>query len=115
MSRIVKLREIASARAGDKGNTVNIAVWAYDKRHYPDIKRYLTEARIRQAYPSLFRGKISRFALDHLAGLNFVMEDALEGGVNTSLNLDAHGKSFSFLILDLDIEIEDGGSGSAPG
>ncbi|KPH81103.1 AtuA-related protein [Bosea vaviloviae] len=115
MSRIVKLREIASARAGDKGNTANIAVWAYDERHYPSIKRSLTEDRIRQAYPRLFRGRIRRFALDHLAGLNFVLDDALEGGVNTSLNLDAHGKSFSFLLLDLDVEIEDARPGDADG
>jgi hypothetical protein len=42
--------------------------------------------------------------MDALHGLNFVMQDALEGGVNTSLNLDSHGKSFSYLILDLPIE-----------
>ena len=27
-----------------------------------------------------------------------------EGGVNRSLNLDSHGKSFSFLILGLPLE-----------
>ena len=42
--------------------------------------------------------------LEHLHGLNFVMQDALEGGVNRSLNLDSHGKSWSFLILGLELE-----------
>ena len=100
-----KLREIASARAGDKGNIANIAVWAYDPKHYPVIKRQLTSTRVQQAFPELFKGKVTRYELDGLHGLNFVIEQGLEGGVNASLNLDAHGKSFSFLLLDLDIDL----------
>ena len=38
-----------------------------------------------------------------LGGLNFVMDDALEGGVNESLNLDGHGKSWSSLVLGLEV------------
>lgn len=103
----VKLREIASARAGDKGNISNIGVWAYDPRHYPAIKASLTAERIKAAFPSLFKGTVRRYVLDQLHGLNFVIEEGLEGGVNESLNLDTHGKSFSFLILDLEIPVED--------
>jgi hypothetical protein len=65
----------------------------------------LTSERIKTAYPGLIQGAVTRYALDHLHGLNFVMQDALEGGVNTSLGLDSHGKSWSFLVLDLEIEI----------
>jgi hypothetical protein len=32
-----------------------------------------------------------------------VLQDALEGGVNRSLNLDSHGKSFSYLLLALEL------------
>jgi hypothetical protein len=35
------------------------------------------------------------------------MRDALEGGVNASLNLDSHGKSWSYLLLGLEVEIDD--------
>ena len=38
---------------------------------------------------------------------NFGLYDALEGGVNTSLGLDSHGKSWSFLMLGLGIEVPD--------
>jgi hypothetical protein len=107
MSTSVKLREIASARAGDKGNISNIAVWVYDARHYPMLKQQLTSERVKNAYPELFRGTVTRYAIDGLAGLNFVIDQGLEGGVNASLNLDAHGKSFSFLLLDLDIVLAD--------
>lgn len=113
--RKVKLHEIAHARAGDKGNTSNVSVWAYDAGDYPLIKRQLTAERIKAAYPDLFKGPVRRYELDQLHGLNFVMEDALEGGVNTSLGLDSHGKSWSYLILDLDVELPEnrGPRGSA--
>jgi hypothetical protein len=103
--RRVKLHEVASARAGDKGNTSNISVWPYDPAHYPAIKAQLTPERLKAAYPELFRGRIIRYCLDALYGLNFVIEEGLEGGVNASLNLDAHGKSFSFLVLALEIDL----------
>ena len=101
------LREIAHARAGDKGNRSNVAVYAYEPRHYGALKAQLTPARLAAEFPDLLRGPIRRFALDHLCALNFVMDRALEGGVNESLNLDSHGKSWSFLVLGLEIELED--------
>lgn len=106
MKRTVPLRELASARAGDKGNVSNVSVWAYDPAHYEAIKAQLTAELVKSRYPGLFTGDITRYELDGLHGLNFVMQAALEGGVNSSLNLDAHGKSFSFLLLAIPIEIE---------
>jgi hypothetical protein len=98
------VRDIAHARAGDKGNTSNVCVWAYDAADYPLLKETLTADRIRRAYPDLIRGSVERYEIEHLHGLNFVMREALEGGVNASLNLDSHGKSWSYLILALPIE-----------
>jgi len=34
-----------------------------------------------------------------------VLDEALEGGVNESLNLDSHGKSWGFLILGLEVDL----------
>jgi hypothetical protein len=99
-----RIHDIAHARAGDKGNISNISVWAYDPKDYPLLKQQLTAERIRQEFPKLFTGPVTRYEMDALHGLNFVLQDALEGGVNTSLNLDSHGKSFSYLILGLPIE-----------
>ena len=98
------VRDIAHARAGDKGNTSNVNVWAYDAKDFEELKRNLTSERIKQAFPDLIRGKVDRYVIEHLHGLNFVMQDALEGGVNRSLNLDSHGKSWSYLILGLELE-----------
>ena len=105
MTRRVQLRKIAHARAGDKGNLSNVSVWVFDPRHYQAVKAQLTADRVKEAYPNLIRGKVVRYEMDLLQGLNFVMEDAIEGGVNSSLNLDSHGKSWSFLLLALDVEV----------
>ena len=104
-TRKVRLHEIAHARAGDKGNTSNISVWVYDPGDYLLVKEQLTGERIKAAFPGLIKGDVVRYELDHLQGLNFVLGEALEGGVNTSLGLDSHGKSWSFLILGLDIAV----------
>jgi hypothetical protein len=101
------VRDIAHARAGDKGNTANVNVWAYEPKDFDLLKRTLTAERIKRTFPHLIRGQVTRYELPHLNGLNFVMQDALEGGVNASLNLDSHGKSFSYLLLGLELDEQD--------
>jgi len=97
------IRDIAHARAGDKGNTSNVNVWTFRPEDYPLLKAALTSERIKAAYPELIRGTVNRYEIEHLCGLNFVMQEALEGGVNASLNVDSHGKSWSYLLLALPI------------
>jgi hypothetical protein len=98
------VRDIAHARAGDKGNTSNVNVWAYDVKDFELLKRTLTPERIKREFPDLVQGKVERYLVEQLNGLNIVMHDALEGGVNSSLNLDSHGKSWSYLILGLTLD-----------
>lgn len=107
MSRRVLLREIAHARAGDKGNRSNVSLWVYEPRHYEAVQRQVTADVLKAAFGGVLTGSIERYELPDLHGLNFVMDAALEGGVNESLNLDGHGKSWSAMILGLDVEIDD--------
>ena len=99
------LREIAHARAGDKGNRSNVSVFAYTAEHYPVILAEVTPARLKQEFGDLLRGEIKRYELPNLLGINMVMDQALEGGVNEPLNLDGHGKSWSSLILSLEVDV----------
>ena len=107
MSRRVALRQIAHARAGDKGNISNISLWVDDPRQFGAVKAQVTAERVAEAFRGLLKGSVTRYALDHLHGLNFVLTDALEGGVNGSLNLDGHGKSFSFILLGIEVDLTD--------
>jgi hypothetical protein len=45
-----------------------------------------------------------RYELPKIGAVNFVMQEALGGGVTRSLSLDAHGKSLSSALLDMDID-----------
>jgi hypothetical protein len=102
----VKLRDVVNARAGDKGNRLNLAVVCRDPRRYDDVARELTSERVTQIFASRRPTKVVRYDLPRLAAFNFVLDDVLEGGVNASLGLDGHGKSLSFLLLDAEIEID---------
>ena len=55
-------------------------------------------------FAGVVEGEVVRYELPNLSALNFVMDQALGGGVTRSLALDAHGKSLSSALLDLDIE-----------
>ncbi len=105
MSHRVLLWEIAHARSGDKGNCSNVCLFVYDGDHYAAVAAQLTADFLKRHLGALLTGDITRYELPNLNGFNFVMQNALEGGVNESLNLDGHGKSWSSLILGLEIEI----------
>ena len=105
MSQSVLLREIAHARSGDKGNCSNVCVFVYDGDHYRAVGAQLTGRFLKARFGTLFTGDIARYELPELHAYNFVMQNALEGGVNESLNLDGHGKSWSSLILGVTIEL----------
>lgn len=52
---------------------------------------------------SVIKGEVVRYELDNLWALNFVMYDALGGGVTRSLAIDKHGKSLSSALLKMEI------------
>ncbi len=100
----VKLREIAHARAGDKGNTSNISLTVYDKADFPLVRAQVTPERVKEWFGGLVHGEIERYEVPQLAALNFVCHGALGGGVTRSLFLDPHGKTRSALLLEMEID-----------
>jgi hypothetical protein len=99
----VLLREIAHTRTGDKGDTANICVIAYRAQDYALLERQLTAERVAAHFAGIVRGPVRRYALPGIGALNFVLEEALGGGVTRSLALDAHGKSLSSAVLGLEL------------
>ena len=96
-----KVRDIALARSGDKGNRATLSVIARDPADYPLLERVLTAERVRAHYKGIVCGAVQRYTLPHLGAVHFVMNEALGGGVTRSLALDAHGKTLSAAILDV--------------
>lgn len=97
----MKLRDIAHSRTGDKGNTSNISLIVYDMKNYDLIKEAVTAERVKVWFGDIVSGEVVRYELPAIGALNFVMYEALGGGVTRSLALDMHGKSLSSALLDL--------------
>jgi predicted SpoU family rRNA methylase len=99
----VKVYDLAHARAGDKGNTSNVSVTAYSEEAWNILREQLTAERVMHAYSEIAKGPVTRYELPKLKALNFVIENALGGGVTVSLAQDMHGKSLSFVMLGIEL------------
>ena len=104
----IRLGQIAHTRSGDKGDTCNVGVIAYDDRHYPDLVREVTAERVKEYFGDLVKGEVQRFELPNLGALNFLLHQALGGGGTVSLRIDAQGKTFGAALLGMEIELSQG-------
>ena len=102
------VRQLAHSRSGDKGNTSNIAVIAYDRAAYAVLREQLTAERVAAHMAGVVTGEVTRYAVDKLGVLNFVCEGALGGGVSRSLRLDNYGKTLASAVLPIEIDLPDG-------
>jgi len=100
----VRLIQLAHARSGDKGDTVNVGVIARRPEWYPLLARLLTAERVKAHFGDAV-GEVQRFELPNLNALNFLLHNALDGGGTLSLMTDAQGKTFSSALLRLEVEV----------
>lgn len=99
----MKLWEIAHSRTGDKGNISNVSLIAYNIKDYELLREKVTTEVVKEWFKDIVKGEVKRYELPKLGAMNFVMYDALGGGVTRSLALDKHGKSLSSYLLDIEI------------
>jgi hypothetical protein len=102
----VPLSRIAYARSGDKGDLANIGVAALRPEYYSEILREVTVDKIRLFFKSNVHGSIARYRLDNLHAVNFVLQQALNGGGTVSLMLDNQGKTLAQALLTMEIEVD---------
>lgn len=100
----VKLIEIAHARSGDKGDTSNIGLIAIDEKDYPLLKEKVTADKVRAHFSEICRGEVTRYEMDNIFALNFVLTKSLAGGGTTSLRSDSQGKTLASFLLRMEIE-----------
>jgi hypothetical protein len=101
----VKLRRLCYARSGDKGDTCNIGILARSPRVYDWMVAKLTAAVVKRFFRGQVFGKVTRYELDNLQGLNFLLEQALGGGGTTSLLVDPQGKTMSQALLEMKVKV----------
>jgi hypothetical protein len=107
----IPLSRIAHARSGDKGDTSNIGIIAFDARHYPVLVREVTPDRVRHFLGEMVKGEVERYELPNLGALNFLLHQALGGGGTLSLRIDAQGKTLGAALLRMEIEASESGIG----
>ena len=104
----VRLLDLAHARSGDKGDNSNIGVMARDPAWLPYIRAALTPDAVGHWMRHKFKGgtgKVERFDLPGIAGLNFLLHEALGGGGIASLANDPQGKAYAQMLLEFPIPV----------
>lgn len=101
----LRLLELAHARSGDKGDTVNVGVIARKPEYYELLRDLLTVERVKAHFGDLVKGRVERFELPNIGALNFLLHEALDGGGTVSLMTDAQGKTFSTAMLRMWVEV----------
>lgn len=99
----MRLKEIAHSRSGDKGEISNISLIAYDSKDYELLKEKVTCEVVKHYFSEICKGEVTRYELEELCALNFILDKALGGGVTRSLALDKHGKSLGMALLEMEI------------
>lgn len=99
-----KLREVAIARSGDKGNHANIGVVARRPDDYELLRRELTADRVAAYFQALRPSRVERYELSQIHALNFVLYDVLDGGASRSLRIDTQGKLLGTAIMELELD-----------
>lgn len=99
----MKLYDIAHSRAGDKGNTLTLSLIPYNEDDYKFLCSKITVEKVKDHLKEIVAGEIIRYELPNISSLLFVCNDALAGGVTTSLSIDTHGKTLSYALLEMEI------------
>ena len=100
---MIPLYDLAHARTGDKGNRINISLIAYRAEDFALLVEQVTADAVARHFAHRNPSRVQRYVLPELGAMNFVLDDVLDGGVNDSLNLDAHGKALSFHLLAMTV------------
>jgi hypothetical protein len=99
------LRELCGYRAGDKGDTADVAVFAYDDETYALIVEQVTAERVRELFGDMVHGEVLRYEAPNVRALNFVLRGALGGGGPKSLRSDNLGKTLGGALVRLEVVV----------
>lgn len=101
----VQLREFCMVRSGDKGNSVDISLFAPTDQIYEVLKEQVTTDRVGKFYSSMATGPVHRYEVPNFRALKFVVDGALGGGAAGSLQTDNLGKAYGANLLRLEVEL----------
>ena len=104
---VIILGDIAYARSGDKGDSVNIGVAARKPEYYDMLKQYLTARVVKEYFSDVCLGSVEVYELPNLYALNFVLNQTLDGGGTKSLRLDPQGKTMCDALMLMELPVSE--------
>ena len=107
MPQRLALRELCGYRAGDKGDTADVALLAYDDEAFELIRAEVTARRVKAHFGAMVRGEVERYEAANVRALNFVLRGALGGGGPKSLRSDTLGKTLGGALVRMEIDVPD--------
>jgi len=99
------LMRIAHARSGDKGDTANIGLIGRSGACYAWMRDHIEAAQVQAWFRDPCHGRVQRHLVPGLWALNFLLEQALDGGGTVSLRLDAQGKTLAQALLRCEVDL----------
>ena len=99
----MKLYDIAHSRAGYKCNISTLSLIPYNENDFELVCQKVSVEKVKKHFLGIIKGEIIRYEMPNISSLLFVCQDALAGGVTTSLRMDTHGKALSYKLLDMEI------------
>lgn len=102
-----RLKDLAFARSGDKGDVSNIGLLAKNRESYEILKKEVTPARVKAHFGSMVKGEVKIYEMSNIDALEVVLSGALGGGATRTLRLDQTGKSMGQALLRMEIEVDE--------
>ncbi len=97
------LGTIAGARSGDKGGDANLGVWVRTREQYEWLEKTLTVEKLKELLPEA--AEVSRYELENLKALNFVLHGLLGEGVASSTRFDPQAKALGEWLRSREVDI----------
>ena len=104
----IRLVDLATARSGDKGEKIDLGVFARNGLYFDWIAREVTAERVQRHFAPLGVTRVERWELPNLGALKLVLHGALPGGAARTLRGDNLGKTLGSALLRLEIEAPPG-------
>lgn len=104
----MRVGDIATGRAGDKGDVLDLTLVAKDDASFEQLREALTPQALRPLLNRVVDGPVQRYEIAGLRALKYVMPQALTGGVYATLRPGLHWQKAAIWLL-LDIEMTDSG------
>ncbi len=105
------IQAVFYARSSDKGDDIDISVFAHQGAAYQWLLNELTVQRVEDFFTPMGIAGVDRYPVPGLLAIKFVIHHALDGGGAHSLRADNQGKTWSGALLRYALERWDNSKG----